>query len=145
MKHNPKDAKALQKASKNEKGIAAAKWLVQKDGKNYADDGKHVKKTRVDHQKFIPVSHKEALKKVQDALEKGGKSLKKGALEKAERPLEKGVLEKRRKAFQKRYSPNLHFARSQLPNGEGRLPSYPLQPWCAQPLSGQRLAHHGLL
>ena len=35
LKHNPKDAKALQKASKNEKGLAAAKWLMQKDGKKY--------------------------------------------------------------------------------------------------------------
>ena len=35
LKHNPKDAKALQKASKNEKGLAAAKWLMQKDGKKH--------------------------------------------------------------------------------------------------------------
>ena len=35
LKHNPKEAKALQKASKNEKGVAAAKWLMQKDGKKY--------------------------------------------------------------------------------------------------------------
>jgi len=110
-----------------------------------ADDGKHVKEIRVDHQKFILVSHKEALKKVQDALEKAGKTLKKGAVEKAEGPLKKGALEKAEKLLKKRYSPNLHFARSQHPNGEGRLPSYPLQPWCAQPLSGQCLTHHGLL
>ena len=104
-----------------------------------------MKEIRVDHQKFILVSHKEALKKVQDALEKAGKTLKKGAVEKAEGPLKKGALEKAEKLLEKRYSPNLHFARSQRPNGEGRLPSYPLQPWCAQPLSGQCLAHHGLL
>ena len=35
LKHNPKEQKALQKASKQEKGIAAAKWLMQKDGKKY--------------------------------------------------------------------------------------------------------------
>ena len=35
LKHNPKEAKALKKASKNEKGVAAAKWLMQKDGKKY--------------------------------------------------------------------------------------------------------------
>ena len=35
LKHNPKEQKALQKASKHEKGIAAAKWLMQKDGKKY--------------------------------------------------------------------------------------------------------------
>ena len=36
LKHNPNDAKAWQTASKNEKGLAAAKWLMQKDGKKYA-------------------------------------------------------------------------------------------------------------
>ena len=66
-----------------------------------ADDGKHVKEIRVDHQKFILVSHKEALKKVQDALEKAGKTLKKGALEKAEGPLKKGALEKAEKPLKK--------------------------------------------
>ena len=35
LKHNPKEAKALKKASKNEKRVAAAKWLMQKDGKKY--------------------------------------------------------------------------------------------------------------
>ena len=120
MKHNPKDAKALQKASKNEKGIAAAKWLVQKDGKNYADDGKHVKETRVDHQKFILVSHKEALKKVEDALEKAGKSLKKGALEKAEGPLEKGVFEKAERPLKKGIHPifTLPGVSSQMVKGD---------------------------
>ena len=48
-----------------------------------ADDGKHVKEIRMNHQKFILVSHKEALKKAQDALEKAHaftdkESLKKG-------------------------------------------------------------------
>ena len=33
LKHNPKEQKALQKAGKNEKRLAAAKWLRQKDGK----------------------------------------------------------------------------------------------------------------
>ena len=109
----------------------------QCDCQNFDDahDGKHVKEIRVDHQKVILVSHKEALKKVQDALENGT----------SRRAFEKRCFGKSRKAFEKRYSPNLHFARSQHPNGEGRLPSYPLQPWCAQTLSGQCLAHHGLL
>ena len=70
-----------------------------------ADDGKHVKEIRVDHQKFILVSHKEALKKVQDALEKAGKTLKKGALEKAEGPLKKGALEKAEKPLKKGIHP----------------------------------------
>ena len=35
LKHNPKEQKALQKASKHEKGIAAAKRLMQKDGQKY--------------------------------------------------------------------------------------------------------------
>ena len=35
LKRNPKDAKALQKAGKNEKGLAGGKWLMQKDGKKF--------------------------------------------------------------------------------------------------------------
>ena len=70
-----------------------------------ADDGKHVKEIRMNHQKFILVSHKEALKKAQDALEKAHaftdkESLKKGKKGlgekeahggKTEKPLKKGI------------------------------------------------------
>ena len=70
-----------------------------------ADDGKHVKEIRVDHQKVILVSHKEALKKVQDALEKAGKTLKKGVLEQAQGPLKKGALEKAEKPLKKGIHP----------------------------------------
>ena len=101
LEHNPKDAKALQKASKNENGIAAAKWLMQKDGKNYADDGRHVKQTRVDHQKFILVSHKEALKKLRAPWKKLANLWKRVLWKKQKGLWKKALWKKNRKTFEK--------------------------------------------